>query len=289
VKPVAAVADESPAGNSLSIEELLETLGTNAGAEARAQSETMRRLLSDQQTALRRALRAASEFEEESAGVRREADSLREALRRAEKDLVAEKQYRARDSGHSLAQMTGLRAELARALDATGTAGLRRAHDRRIFLWLSAAAVALAVATTALIVRPAGNSRPDAPLTRGPALARPATPSALASSGPDRARSLAMARRGVALRENATRSDSSASAETRALDRLRDALSAVPGTAMPDVLNEANRWLAAAGFPRCSVESAEGELSLAVGKGENGRPLAEALSRCADAVERIMR
>ena len=82
--------------------------------------------------------------------------------------------------------------------------------------------------------------------------------------------------------------------EAKALERLTQALTPLPPGSAPAVLREANRWLAHAGAPACTMESAAGETALLVGPGRIGLrgtgtgPLTEALDRCAEAVEQTL-
>jgi len=70
-------------------------------------------------------------------------------------------------------------------------------------------------------------------------------------------------------------------------DRLTNLLGHVPSLAVPEMLHNANRDLSQHGEPSCAVESAQGEISVVIVSGQNF-PLARALKRCADALERVM-
>ena len=74
------------------------------------------------------------------------------------------------------------------------------------------------------------------------------------------------------------------------MDRLSEALAMVPAPAIPGLFREANRWLATRGSPPCSVQSPSGQVSIVLGFGTlSDQPLVKALSRCADAVEDLLK
>jgi hypothetical protein len=82
------------------------------------------------------------------------------------------------------------------------------------------------------------------------------------------------------------------SPEEQALERLNRALGPIPSPAIASVLDAANRRLQADGFPPCAVRSPTGEMSIALapaGKSPEKPLLVPALSRCADAIEQVMR
>ena len=80
------------------------------------------------------------------------------------------------------------------------------------------------------------------------------------------------------------------SADALGLDRLSDALAVVPGPAIPALFQEANHWLATHGSSPCSVQSPSGQVSIVLGSGTiPDKPLATALSRCADAMEDLLK
>ena len=80
------------------------------------------------------------------------------------------------------------------------------------------------------------------------------------------------------------------SADAFGLDRLTDALAVVPGPAIPALFQEANHWLATHGSPPCSAQSPSGQVSIVLGSGTiPDKPLASALSRCADAMEDLLK
>lgn len=256
---------------SLSIEQLLSTLGSTPAAQAHAESQAMRQLLSEQQTALRRALRAASEFEEEAATARREADGFRDELRKVETELASERQVRVRENTVAAAEISALKVHANSAAAERNEALERGGRDRRVYGWLAGVSVATAVGLTVLLFHPEWTSRfviapPPVSVAREETAPKPAKPPL-----PPR------------------RSDPNATAETKALERLTDALSVVPGAAMDDVLDHANAMLKEAGQPKCTVLSAEGVRSLSVAGAKNDKPLTEALARCASAVEKLTR
>jgi hypothetical protein len=78
--------------------------------------------------------------------------------------------------------------------------------------------------------------------------------------------------------------------EEQALDRLSLALGRVPGPAVDNVLTIANSVLLEDGDPPCTVRFPTGERSLlvVVKRGGDSTPLADALLRCAGAVERVI-
>jgi hypothetical protein len=78
--------------------------------------------------------------------------------------------------------------------------------------------------------------------------------------------------------------------DEQALDRLNLALGRIPGPAIDNVLTIANSVLLEDGDSPCTVRFPTGERSLlvVVKRGGDSTPLADALLRCAGAVERVI-
>jgi hypothetical protein len=193
-----------------------------------------------------------------------------ERLEKAERDLLEGREELGRQSLEAAVRISGLSNDLAAAVAAP--------HPRLRWRGICLCAAAAAAFFLPRAVRPVPTFTTEAGKPTQvvwPAAAKPQRNPAASQS--------------ILLSPGAL-STGGTSVEEQALDRLNLALSRVPAPAVDTVLSLANSVLRADGNPVCTVRFPTGERSLlvVVKRQGDGRPLADALLRCADAVERVI-
>jgi hypothetical protein len=186
---------------------------------------------------------------------------LREQLESVEKELLDEREAHARHAAEVDAEISSLQRELAWATSLQSAEVLATPRDSPAHLRWPAIVTFLAAIAIVLAMMTFG--------------AGPKSHRAVPSPPPKGIVKLAEPGRGTD--------------EAEALNRLNRALAMVPARAIPGVLSAANEWLATAGQPPCSVQSAEGGMALVLAAGDPKQgALLASLSRCADALEHLI-
>jgi hypothetical protein len=226
-----------------------------------------------------RALQMAADSDKARASAKEQASNAAGLLRIAEQQLVEERKLRATETARLTTQLAGLSENLSAAVRHTTILEEAGRRERRRMLGVCAILIAAALAVTALLVHTRRQPQPalPAPVIIKESIREEVTvdPKGWAEAG----------------------SAEAGSAEAKALDRFMTALSLLPEGSIPAVLRSANRLLSDSGAQPCSVESPSGQPAVLFGPGSRGQqqgqqqgagPLARALSRCAEAVERTL-
>jgi hypothetical protein len=251
----------------------------SAGVRPKAANEILAgRVLAEprenRETAQTQAPLAAPESSKETDFIRDELAKMNERVQKAEKDLVEGRQEFNRQSVEAEAQIVSLSEDLAAVI------AVISAPQPRFLLWgVCLFAAISAIAAGAYFFLP----RPGLPV---------ASAALEAGNGNQPAwQSAARLGRNAAAPQSIMPFPGGASPEEQALDRLNLALGRIPQPNIDDVLSVANSALLADGSPPCTVRSPAGGRSLLVVVKYPGdaRPLAAALLRCADAVERAIK
>ncbi len=234
------------------VDRVLSTPVSNHAPDLRAEVDLLRRMLGEQQRALRKSTLAAAQLEQEAAAAIAEAGRLREAARKVERDLVAEKASRAGEVRGKGEEVATLAEALRLAQVADADARKARTRERTVYAALAVGSAFASVVFTLLMWlrwhhRPVG-----------------------AQVHPTRS-NLSAGRAAV------LNPDLPASSVT--LGRVRQALSVLPRDTV-------RRILKTPAGPGCSVEPGSSDVALHIKR--QGAPegvLASALAKCAERLE----
>ena len=246
---VAAVRKESA---SDAVDRLLAAPVPNHVPDLRSEVELLRRMLAEQQRALRKSTIAAAQLEQEAAAAIAEAARLREAARKIERDLVAEKASRAGEVRGKGEELATLAEALRNAQVADAIARKARTRERTVYAALAVGSAFASLVFSLLMWlrwhhRPAGA---QAHSTRS---------------------SLSAGRTATA------KADLPASSVT--LGRVRQALSVLPRETVRQILKTP-------AVPGCSMEPGTSDVALHVKReGVADGVLAAALAKCAERLE----
>ncbi len=234
------------------VERLLASPPATGNAELRNEVELLRRVLGEQQRALRRSFASAAQFEKDALAAAVEAGKLREAIQKLERDLQGEKVAHARESSRTGEQIAALNKAVSDAAALDLVVRQERRRERRC--WIAASAVA---ATSALALAVALGMLPR-PLKDAARLPKPRPTAAGAS-------------------DTAHPTDTA-----HELGRVRQALSVLPADAVRRILRDEPQD---GPPPGCAVDPREGRMLLRVGKDGAGTALASALASCVEKLE----
>jgi uncharacterized membrane protein len=257
---------KSSAPQPETVGDLLKGLGSKTAAAALNSAAVLEKLPAPQRTALKQALRAATEAHTEVETIRTELNQVKGRLQVAEKDLVDKTRALVIQTAHENDQVAGLTKDLEAAAVVSHASESRSQH-RAIFIWLAFGTALLAITACAFLFlhpAPAHVSR-----HKVPELAVRPPPAVMAPVPPDQ---------------------SSAQQSTEAaFDRLDRALQGVPPREIERALDAANRWLVSSGSPPCTVKFDGSKVSLLITpEGKGNGPIAASLERCTQAVQHVI-
>jgi hypothetical protein len=241
--------------------DLLKGLGSKTASAALTSAAVLEKLPAPQRTALKQALRAATEAHTEVETIRRELVQIKGRLQVAEKDLFDKTRALVTQSAHEDAHVAELTKDLA-ASAITSHVFESRSHVRAIYLWLAVGTAVVALLVCMFLFfhqAPAHISRQKVPemVVRPPPKTSPPVTEAESTEA--------------------------------AFDRLDQAMAGIPPVEIERALEEANRWLISSGSPPCTVKFDGDKVSLVVTPETKGNgPLAASLDRCTQAVEHVI-